>query len=355
MKYPIRIVHLAIVTTLLFCGFANVANSQIWHQYYNLEGHWKFSIGDDPDWKQADFNDSQWDDLNVPASWESQGYDDYNGYAWYRKDITLNKLPQETVYLRIGGIDDADEVYLNGRFVNRSGGFPPAVETAWNRERSYRIPASYWQQGKNVFAIKVYDFYNEGGILRHPVALYVDETNAYLSVNLSGQWHFTTRYHNSRDVFDFNDSKWTTIRVPGYWDTQGWPNFDGVAWYSRTFNCNGRLKDKELFLVLGRIDDQEIVFLNGKKIGDTKDLRRHMSFWNRTEDYRLFRAYPIPEGLLKFDSANNVTVKVNDLRLQGGIYEGPVGIMTRDQLEAYYQLNHSQKDRIDRFWEWLLD
>jgi len=350
-----EILRLAGFILLVGGGASMPVSGQIWQQYRNLEGHWRFSIGDDPDWKQADLNDQDWDYLKVPDAWEKQGYDGYNGYAWYRKSISLKGVPQDQLFLRIGAIDDADEVYLNGRLVSRSGSFPPNTETAWSEERSYRIPASYWTVGENVLAIKVYDFYNEGGIIRHPVGLYVDETVRFLSVDLSGEWNFTTAYHHIREGVDPADSKWTTIQVPGYWDKQGWPDFDGAAWYSRTFACHEGLKGEELFLVLGRIDDQEIVFLNGQKVGDTKSLRRRKSFWDRTEDYRLFRAYRLPQDVINYKSPNTLTLKVNDLMGEGGIYEGPVGIMTRVQLETFYQLRSSQQGVMDSFWEWLLD
>ena len=343
------------ILLLLLVGCLIPVSAQIWQQYRNLEGHWKFSIGDDPSWKQADFDDTSWDYIKVPGDWERQGYDDYNGYAWYRKTISLKSLPPDQLYLRIGGIDDADEVFLNGRFVNRSGNFPPHVETAYDRERAYRIPQSYWQEGDNLLAIRVYDFYNEGGIIRNPVALYTDGIAQYLTIDLSGQWHFTAHHHNIRDGIDLTDPKWTTIQVPGHWDDQGWPDLDGVAWYSRQFVCPGHLKREQLFMVLGRIDDQEIVYLNGKKIGDTKSLRRRMSFWDRIEDYRLFRAYPIPDEVLKYNGKNTISIKVNDLMGLGGIYEGPVGIMTRGQMEAFYQVRNSNPEWMDSFWEWLWD
>ncbi len=33
---------------------------------------------------QIDFDDSKWDKITVPSSWENQGFRGYNGYAWYR-------------------------------------------------------------------------------------------------------------------------------------------------------------------------------------------------------------------------------------------------------------------------------
>ena len=39
---------------------------------YDLRGIWKFSIGDAEEWNSPDFNDSDWEDMFVPSSWEDK-------------------------------------------------------------------------------------------------------------------------------------------------------------------------------------------------------------------------------------------------------------------------------------------
>src|SRR5664279_476570 len=88
----------------------------------SLSGSWRFSIGDDSKWASPSYDDSGWDQINVPGKWEDQGYNDYNGYAWYRKSFKMNDIPLNTsIYLMLGRIDDADEVYLNGTEIGKSG------------------------------------------------------------------------------------------------------------------------------------------------------------------------------------------------------------------------------------------
>ena len=55
----------------------------------NLSGKWKFHTGNDKSWKSPDFNDDDWNKINVPSVWENQGYEDYDGYAWYRLQFNL--------------------------------------------------------------------------------------------------------------------------------------------------------------------------------------------------------------------------------------------------------------------------
>src|SRR5690242_14114870 len=70
-----------------------------------LDGTWRFHLGDDPHWADADADDSGWEtmDLSAPASshdgdvglpnyvggWMAHGHPGYEGYAWYRRTVTV--------------------------------------------------------------------------------------------------------------------------------------------------------------------------------------------------------------------------------------------------------------------------
>ncbi|NJM16254.1 MAG: hypothetical protein HC896_13545 [Bacteroidales bacterium] len=51
----------------------------------NLEGQWDFSTINMPSPYDINKNADKWEQLMVPLSWENQGHEQYNGYAWYRK------------------------------------------------------------------------------------------------------------------------------------------------------------------------------------------------------------------------------------------------------------------------------
>ncbi|MBK6680677.1 MAG: hypothetical protein IPG53_11920 [Ignavibacteriales bacterium] len=78
----------------------------------DLSIHWKFQIGDDSPRSQIDFDDSKWDKITVPSSWENQGFHGYNGYAWYRVSFEGSTALAKNPLLHLGYIDDVDEVYL---------------------------------------------------------------------------------------------------------------------------------------------------------------------------------------------------------------------------------------------------
>lgn len=152
----------------------------------DLSGVWKFKgdwleSGLSEGWYKPGFDDSDWRELRVPASWESQEIltDNprwpattdacgYNGFAWYRTRFAVpESWADGRVLLRIGRIDDQDWTYINGQSVGQMTG-----EDVWNQRREYLIPADVLRPGEeNVIAIRVFDSRRDGGITDGPVEL----------------------------------------------------------------------------------------------------------------------------------------------------------------------------------------
>lgn len=137
----------------------------------SLEGTWLFSKGDNVRWKSPEFNDSNWRGVKVPADWESQGFSGYDGFGWYRIHFSIPAgWKGQDIAFCAGAVDDADETYLNGHLVGRTGGFPPANQSAWDQPRVYNLKQEYINYGKdNVIAMKVSDWTGQGGIWKGPV------------------------------------------------------------------------------------------------------------------------------------------------------------------------------------------
>lgn len=136
----------------------------------------RFKTGNDLSWKEKDFNDTQWKTIRTDRVWENQGFKGYDGYAWYRIHFRLPSSLIEKSYLKdsicfhLAKIDDADEAYLNGRPIGKTGSFPESASGyigSYNTVREYTIsvkdPALKWNQ-ENVLAIKVFDGDGNGGI-----------------------------------------------------------------------------------------------------------------------------------------------------------------------------------------------
>ena len=158
----------------------------------------KFSIGDASDWKTPAFNDNQWKDIKVGEVWQSQGYPDYHGYAWYRIHVTIpSSLKQSAVWgdsLRVflAHVNDADETYLNGTLIGKTGAFPDdqgGYISKWPATRNYCVaagsPAIKWD-AENIIAIKVFDGGGSGGIFMGSPFIDMLEKADGIGFNLSG-------------------------------------------------------------------------------------------------------------------------------------------------------------------------
>lgn len=321
-----------------------------WRRVIDLRGQWRFNLGDQKSWSQRFIDDTGWEEIFVPSAWENEGYPGYDGIAWYRRHFKLSKSDQKKdLYLHLGRIDDVDEVFINGHFLGSTGRMHPEYTTGYWSFRMYRIPSEFLDfDGDNVIAIRVYDHELEGGIVEGQVGVYQRLYSPALLVDLSGTWQFKTGDNTAWRHPGSSRQGWSEITVPGWWEPQGFRTYDGYAWYHRTFITPGNLPDDELLLVLGKIDDLDETFLNGRKIGRTGAINDK---YIEGAEYQVVRAYPIPQNLLRRNSKNTITVRVYDGLIDGGIYEGPVGIMTRSNFEKRYR-SHS-KSFIDRFWEWL--
>lgn len=136
----------------------------------------KFKTGNDIAWKERNYDDSDWQEIKTSLAWERQGYTNYDGYAWYRIHFFLSSSLLNQSYLQdklnfyLARIDDADEAYLNGKLIGKTGRAPAdpgGFFSRWEILRNYIVdlkdPAVLWDQ-ENVLAIKVYDNESHGGM-----------------------------------------------------------------------------------------------------------------------------------------------------------------------------------------------
>lgn len=120
---------------------------------------------------------------------------------------------------------------------------------------------------------------------------------------------------------------WHTINVPGYWEDQGVRNLDGTVWYRKEIELPASFANVPAKLLLGRIVDADVVYVNGKQIGNT------------TYQYPQ-RRYPLAAGLLK-PGKNVIVVKVINTAGKGGfVPDKPYAIVT-------------DKEQFDLRGEWL--
>lgn len=338
----IEIFFVLLMLAVLINGCDTNENSAIesketsgWKQVVNLAGGWKFSVGDNPKWSAANMYDGNWENILVPSSWENQGFHGYDGYAWYRKTF---KLPYDSkdnsLYIFLGYVDDVDQVFINGQLVGFSGSFPPDYSTAYDKFRRYPIPKNILKFGQlNTIAVRVYDDQLEGGITSGDVGIYTEGKVFKNGVELVGTWKFNTGDSLLWKEGNYNDSSWSNIIVPGFWETQGHPDYDGFAWYRKTVFVPDNFKNERLILVLGKIDDLDEAYINGKLVGSTGEMN---NLHNLGENYLKLRGYYLSNDVVKYGAKNIIAVRVYDGFRDGGIYEGPAAIVPMKEFTEYW-------------------
>ena len=152
----------------------------------SLNGKWKFywqrGLKNQPEnFQLTSFDDSHWDEINVPSVWQTQGYSvpyyyastfpkafsrskgkipsidhDMQEIGFYRKSFTLNEnFSGREIFLHFGAAKSALEVYLNGEFVGYSQGSMTPHE--------FNV-TKVLKPGENVITAKLYR-YSDGSYL----------------------------------------------------------------------------------------------------------------------------------------------------------------------------------------------
>ncbi len=152
------------------------------------------------DWSAAELDDSDWQGVPVPQSFQRTGIEDLNrfdGIVWYRRSIDLT--PAEVVQpatLHLGKIDDGDHTYINGKKVG-------ALADQWDEPRIYPIESKVLRAGKNHIAVRVEDKSGRGGILGEPEAIFLQIGNTHKP--LAGTWKFKIEEIYRRQKPQFSD------------------------------------------------------------------------------------------------------------------------------------------------------
>ncbi|MCR9201730.1 MAG: histidine kinase [Planctomycetaceae bacterium] len=133
-----------------------------------LSGRHPFVAADRPEYFQVTFDDSQWQQVEVPASWDSLGLPDSVTRGWYRIHFNWaqENRPAAPLAVLLGSVSDADEVWLNGRLIGKTGTIGEHYETTGRMVRLYDIPDGVLRKTDNLLAIRIQRVYYAGGLLR---------------------------------------------------------------------------------------------------------------------------------------------------------------------------------------------
>jgi len=136
-----------------------------------LDGAWRFHIGDDPHWADANTDDGGWETIDLTAppgshdgdvglpdyvgGWMAHGHPGYRGYAWYRRAVTV---PVGHALWDILGptlVENGYELYWNGQRLGGSGRLGPAPRVVGTRPLRFALPADA-AGTRGVLAVRAY-------------------------------------------------------------------------------------------------------------------------------------------------------------------------------------------------------
>lgn len=180
-------------------------------------------------WQAPDFNDTGWRPAATPGPWENMGLPDYDGYAWYRKWVDIpDTFTGKPAYLTFGGVDDEYDLYVNGELVRHWGA---AGESVYNQRTTTDITKYVKAPGRNLIALRVFDWSNPGGILQ-PVTLVSDpkalEDSIHFNLADQRQAEVYMKYHDQ--VVDQGVDFWW---IDG--DSASMDGLNGQMWTNRVY------------------------------------------------------------------------------------------------------------------------
>ncbi len=134
---------------------------------------------------------------------------------------------------------------------------------------------------------------------------------------------------------NYDDASWYEMNLPQLWEGTEIGAFDGVIWFRKNIEIPENWVNRNLVLELGPIDDMDITFVNGKKVGS----------YEAAGFYSVDRIYNVPAELV---TGKNLSIAIRVLDNQGG------GGLWGKKEKFYIRLNDSQeKISLAGSWKYL--
>ena len=133
---------------------------------------------------------------------------------------------------------------------------------------------------------------------------------------VTGTWRFQRGDDPAWKDNNLDDAGWQTVTLPDTWEHHsGYTANNVYGWFRRRVEIPADCRGRDFDLLMGRIDDVDEVFFNGRRIGGTGSFPPDYK-WADTVD----RCYRVPASLVRGDGTDLIAVRVFDGNNNGGIY-----------------------------------
>jgi hypothetical protein len=140
------------------------------------------------------------------------------------------------------------------------------------------------------------------------------------AIDLSGEWLFSKGDDATWSKPKLVDSPWQKVKVPSQWSDLGYKCENCFGWYRKHLVVPAEWKGHSIVVPLGKIDDADVSYWNGIKIGQTGEFPpKFQGFWDKP------RKYEVPAKLIHFGKDNVISIRVYNGSGGAGLYEGPLG------------------------------
>ena len=263
---------------------------------------------------------------------------DYPGIRLLMVDKVIANVPQEN-FKSEGWKECSPETvplfsavaYFFGRNLHHELNIPVGlIETAWGG-----TPVEAWTSGKTLKTFS--EFAERVKAVESDTS--TEEEKAIAKEKAKAEWpdkieqiltdKGTLEHGFQQPGYKLDD--WQTMKLPTVWEDAGLL-VDGVVWFSREVNIPETWKGEDLTLSLGKINDYDITWFNGKRVG-------------RGIDVLESRVYKVPASIVK-QGKNRIVVEVLDIGNAGGIY-GPAEQMKLESVKGSVSLTGDWNYKID--------
>jgi len=152
-----RIASLLLCAAVLLPAFADAAQDRA-----PIDTTWRYSFSDDPGYRLPSFDDSAWEETELPAVLDARKQGG-STFLWLRTGLEPAALAAEgDLFLQVGKIKGAVELYFNGVQIGSFGILPPDFQYLAGQIKMAAIPRDLIRRdGGNTLAMRVF---NEGAL-----------------------------------------------------------------------------------------------------------------------------------------------------------------------------------------------
>ena len=194
-------------------------------------------------------------------------------------------------------------------------------------------------------------------------------SRAFYIAGVHHQKSFTAAYHADKAALPYNalpiavrlgatkpdwrmpstqdlSSDWTDMQVPGNWESRGLPDFDGVVWFTRSFEWTGASPST---LSLGPVRNTGEVWINGQSLTPAPFVPGAARGAAPQGGGRgnAVPTYAIPDGTVR-SGKNTITVRIQNQRNDGGFLGTPEVMYVEADNNNRVPLAGTWKYRVER-------